>query len=257
MKKVRIYSWNVNGLRAIHKKGFLDWLQKVKPDILAIQETKANPNQLPQEVKSIAGYYSYFVTAERKGYSGVALYTKTEPRLIAKGFGDLKYDIEGRTIIADYGDFTLYNIYFPNGKSSKERLKYKLAFYDALLDHVVGVLKKGTCVIICGDVNTAHEEIDLARPRENQKISGFLPEERSWIDRLLKAGFHDSFRIFNQDGGNYTWWDMKTSARERNVGWRIDYFFVSKNLYKNVRRAQIFPTVMGSDHCPIGIELEV
>ena len=233
------------------------WLESAKPDIVSIQETKASPDQLPEEIKSISGYHSYFVAAERKGYSGVALYAKPEPQLVAKGFGNLEFDVEGRTIIADYDDFLLYNIYFPNGKSSKERLQYKLAFYDTLLDHLDGILKKDRKVIVCGDVNTAHNEIDLARPKENRKISGFLPEERAWIDRLIQVGFHDAFRIFNNEGGNYTWWDMKTSARERNVGWRIDYFFISNNLYENIRAASIFSDVMGSDHCPISIELEI
>ncbi len=252
-----MFSWNVNGLRAVHKKGFLEWLQSARPDAVAIQETKADSAQLPDEIKNVAGYHSYFVAADRKGYSGVALYTRVEPILVAKGFGDLKFDTEGRTIIADYGDFLLYNVYFPNGKSSEERLRYKLAFYDALLDCVVGALKNGQRVIICGDVNTAHKEIDLARPGENHKTSGFLPEERAWIDRLIRAGFHDSFRMFNQDPGNYTWWDMKSGARVRNVGWRIDYFFVSDDLRDRVRSASIFPGVTGSDHCPISIELEI
>lgn len=257
VKKISLCSWNVNGLRAIYKKGFSSWLASSNSDILAVQETKADPRQLSEELKSIAGYESYFVAAERKGYSGVALYTKSAPKLIIKGFGDLSFDSEGRSISADYGDFILYNVYFPNGKASRERLSYKLAFYDKFLEHITGLLKKDRKVILCGDVNTAHKEIDLARPKENRKISGFLPEERAWIDRLIARGFYDSFRIFNQGGANYTWWDMKTRARERNVGWRIDYFFISANLRGNLRAASILSGVMGSDHCPISITLEI
>jgi exodeoxyribonuclease-3 len=159
--------------------------------------------------------------------------------------------------MAEYGKFVLYNIYFPNGKSSPERLRFKMAFYDSFLDHIAVRLNKGDKIIICGDVNTAHKEIDLARPKENEKISGFLPEERAWIDKFIERGFVDTFRMFNDQPGQYSWWDMKTRARERNVGWRIDYFFVSENLRKNVTSAFILPQIMGSDHCPVGVELTI
>ncbi len=255
MKKIRILSWNVNGLRAVHKKGFLDWFNNEKPDILCLQETKAQEEQLPEEVRNIEGYHSYFSSAVKKGYSGVAIYTKEEPKSVKKGFGIEKFDSEGRILIAEYPDFILFNIYYPNGKAREERLRYKMDFYDEFLKFVNKLKKKGKNIIICGDVNTAHKEIDLARPKENEKVSGFLPEEREWIDKFLSHGYLDTFRMFNQEPDNYTWWDQITRARERNVGWRIDYFYISESLKKKVKDAFILSDVMGSDHCPIGIEI--
>ena len=255
MKKIRILSWNVNGLRAAHRKGFLEWFLRERPDILCLQETKAAPDQLPAELKEVEGYHAYFASAERKGYSGVGLYTRLEPREIRGGFGVKKFDVEGRTQLADFGDFLLFNVYFPNGKASKERLRYKMAFYGAFLKRVDKLRAKGESIVICGDVNTAHKENDLARPRENEKTSGFLPEERAWLDKFVARGFVDAFRMFNREPGQYTWWDQKTRARERNVGWRIDYFFVSDNFAGKVKAAYILPEVMGSDHCPIGLDV--
>jgi exodeoxyribonuclease-3 len=257
MKKTRILSWNVNGLRAAYKKGLLVWLLRERPDVLCLQETKAAPDQLPPDLKEVEGYHAYFASAERKGYSGVALYTRLEPREIRGGFGVEKFDREGRTQLADFGDFLLFNVYFPNGKASAARLRYKMAFYRAFLAHVDKLKAKGARIIICGDVNTAHKEIDLARPRENEKTSGFLPEERAWLDKFIARGFVDTFRMFDREPGRYTWWDQKTRARERNVGWRIDYFFVSDNFAEKVKAAYILPEVMGSDHCPIGLEVDV
>jgi exodeoxyribonuclease-3 len=176
MKVLKIYSWNVNGLRAAHKKGFLDWFTKERPDILCIQETKATEEQLPSNLRYVEGYHVFYCSAERKGYSGVALYTKPEPKSMETGFGVKKFDNEGRIQIADYKSFVLFNIYFPNGKASQERLRYKMEFYDAFLDYADKLKKKGKKLVICGDVNTAHKEIDLARPKENEKVSGFLPE---------------------------------------------------------------------------------
>ncbi len=257
MKKLRLLSWNVNGLRAAHKKGFLEWFLRERPDVLCLQETKAAPAQLPPDLREVEGYQSYFVPAERKGYSGVALYAKVEPKDVKIGLEIKRFDAEGRLQVADFGDFLLFNVYFPNGKQSAERLTYKMAFYDAFLAHVGGLKKRGERIIVCGDVNTAHKEVDLARPKENEKVSGFLPEERAWIDNFIERGFVDTFRMFNDEPGQYTWWDLKTRARERNVGWRIDYFFVSDNLEKDVEAAYILAEVMGSDHCPIGLEVSV
>ena len=254
-KSIRILSWNVNGIRAAYKKGILDWFKKENPDILCLQETKAHPEQLTDDLLNVNGYKSYFSSAEKKGYSGVVTYTKQEPLKTTNGIGIKKFDSEGRFIITEYNNFILFNIYFPNGKASKERLQYKMDFYDTFLKHVKKLLKQNKKIIICGDVNTAHKEIDLARPKENEKISGFLPEEREWIDKFLSSGFVDTFRLFNSEPGNYTWWDMMTRARDRNVGWRIDYFFVSENLKDKIKSAFILPDVMGSDHCPVGIEL--
>jgi exodeoxyribonuclease-3 len=254
----RILSWNVNGIRAAQKKGFIDWVIKESPDIICLQETKAHPDQLSKELLNINGYKSYFSSSiVKKGYSGVAIYTKEEPLKVEHGFGIPKFDDEGRIIIADYKSFVLTNIYYPNGKMSPKRLKYKMDFYDAFLNYVENLKSKKKKLVICGDVNTAHKEIDIARPKENEKVSGFLPMEREWMDKFFDHGYLDTFRMFNQEPEQYTWWDMFTRARERNVGWRIDYFFVSSNFKKNVKNAFIMPEVMGSDHCPIGIEVEV
>ena len=251
---MRVISWNVNGLRAVHKKGFLDWFSSEDPDILCLQETKAHEEQLPEEVRFVAGYRSFFSTPERKGYSGVGLYTKKAPDSVQFGFGD-RFDAEGRTIIADYGEFVLFGIYFPNGRQSAERLQYKMDFYDAFLEYAEKTRASGKHVVVCGDVNTAHKEIDLARPKENANVSGFLPQERAWIDEFLDHGYKDTLRIFNQEPENYSYWDMMTRARDRNVGWRIDYFFVDQVFAERLTDAFILPDVMGSDHCPVGIEI--
>lgn len=255
MSTVRLVSWNVNGLRAILKKGFLDYIARKQPDILCIQETRLQEAQLPEEIARIPGYHAFFASAERKGYSGVGIFSRTLPERVERGFGDPRFDGEGRVLIACYPAFDLYAIYFPNGKASAERLRYKLEFYDACLDRMKRSLDGGREVVLCGDVNTAHRAIDLARPKQNEKISGFLPEERAWIDRLLAGGFVDAFRMFSDEGGNYTWWDAKSRARDRNVGWRIDYFFVSGGLAGSVAGSFIHPEVMGSDHCPVSLEL--
>jgi exodeoxyribonuclease-3 len=253
---MRILSWNVNGIRAAYKKGFLDWLKEENPDILCIQETKAHPDQLTDDLRNPEGYESYFSSAEKKGYSGVAIYTKQKPKKVEHGFGIKKFDSEGRILVAEYPKFVLMSIYYPNGKASAERLKYKMEFYDAFQKFTNKLKKQGKNIIVCGDVNTAHKEIDIARPKENEKISGFLPEEREWIDKFLSDGYVDTFRMFNNEPENYTWWDMITRARDRNVGWRIDYFYVNEEFKKNVKDAFILADVMGSDHCPIGIEIK-
>lgn len=255
--KLKLISWNVNGIRAVYKKGFYQWFASEKPDILCLQETKATSDQFPDELQNVEGYSAYFAEAEKKGYSGVALYSKLKPEKIETGFGIQRFDTEGRILIAYYDAFVLYNIYFPNGKASKERLQYKMEFYDAFLEHAENLRKKGKSIVMCGDVNTAHTEIDLARPKENENVSGFLPEERAWIDKLIAQGYTDTFRLFIKDGGHYSWWDYKTKARERNIGWRIDYFFVSNDLVPKVKDAFILDKVEGSDHCPVGIILEV
>jgi exodeoxyribonuclease-3 len=257
MNVLKILSWNVNGLRAVYRKGFLKWFNKEEPHILCLQETRVDKKQLPQKLIDVEGYHSFFVSAEKKGYSGVAQYSKIEPLDVEKGFGIEKFDREGRILISNYDDFVLFNIYFPNGKMSEERLQYKMDFYDTFLEYVNRVRDKGKNIVICGDVNTAHKEIDLARPKENEKISGFLPEEREWIDKLIAEGYVDTFRHFNKKPEQYTWWDYKTKARDRNVGWRIDYFFVSENFIKSVKDSFILSDVMGSDHCPIGIKIEI
>ena len=256
---MRLECWNVNGLRAAHRKGFLEYLTSASPDVLCVQEVKADADDLPSELKEVPGYHFYLTSPTReedKGWSGVALYSKARPKRVEYGFGEEAFDGEGRTIVAHYDGFLLLNIYFPNGKSSKERLTFKLGFYDAFLRYSKRLMRGKKQLVVCGDVNTAHEEIDLARPRENSRISGFLPEERVWLDRFERAGLIDTYREFDKSAGKYTWWDLKTGARARNVGWRIDCFYVSAGLRKRLRSAYIKSEVQGSDHCPIGIEIE-
>jgi len=253
---LRLFSWNVNGLRAVLKKGFLDFFDEHRPDILGLQETKAQEFQVVEGLKPLIGYHQIFSSAEKKGYSGVALFSREKPQTVSLSLGRNEFDTEGRVIRADFEGFTLFNVYFPNGKSRPERLQYKMDFYDHFLDVCQGLLQNGRNVVVCGDVNTAHKEIDLARPKENRKISGFLPEECAWIDRFLAAGFSDIFRELHPEPQQYTWWDMQSGARARNVGWRIDYFYVSDSLRKRVKNASILPQVLGSDHCPVGLELQ-
>ncbi len=252
----RIISWNVNGIRAVAKKGNFTEVFDEETDIVCLQETKAHPDQLAAAVRHPPGYFSSFAWADRKGYSGVVTYSRKEPLSEGQGFATGRFAGEGRVMMTEHPGFCLCNIYFPNGKASKERLQYKLDFYEECLDYVTGLVENGKNVVICGDVNTAHREIDLARPKENEKISGFLPAEREWIDRLLAAGFVDTFRIFEKDGGHYSWWDLKTRARERNVGWRIDYFFVNEGLAPKVKASSMLTDIYGSDHCPLVLELK-
>lgn len=255
---MKLISWNVNGLRAVHKKGNLMDVFALSPDILLLQETKSEADQLPPEVRAPQGFHAYFNSSKaRKGYSGVALYSKKEPISVRYDMDcSLPLNEEGRFIEAEYDDFTLYNVYFPNGGQGPERLQFKLNFYDAFLEHIEHERKKGKNIIFTGDINTAHEEIDLARPKENEQNTGFLPEERAWLDEVVAAGYIDTYRHQNPTrGGAYTYWDMKTRARDRNVGWRIDYFFMSPSLLPKLKRATIHDTIQGSDHCPISIDL--
>ena len=255
---MRLECWNVNGLRAAYRKGFLTYLDKESPDVLCVQEVKASEEKLPSDLKEVPGYHFYLSSPsgeEDQGWSGVALYSRQAPNKVEFGFGDEKFDGEGRIIVAHYNDFVLLNIYFPNGKASKDRLAFKLEFYEAFLGFSKKLMRSRKQLIVCGDVNTAHREIDLARPKENSKVSGFLPEERAWLDRFLEAGLIDTYRELDPSPGKYTWWDLKTGARERNVGWRIDYFYITKGLRKRLKRSYIRAEVQGSDHCPIGIEL--
>jgi len=255
-KTITIYSWNVNGIRAAHKKGFLDWVKKSKGDIICLQETKAQPDQLPDELLKIKGFESIWFSAEKKGYSGVGTYTKIKPKNIFKGLGKNEFDIEGRVIFTEYDKFILANAYFPNGGRGPERVAYKLRFYDELFAYLNKYRdRKG--VIVTGDYNTAHKEIDLARPKENENNTGFLPEERAWIDTVINLGYVDIFRKFNKKPDQYTYWDMFTRARDRNVGWRIDYFMVSEDFADKITSAKIHPDVFGSDHCPVSIKIKL
>lgn len=255
-KTYRLISWNVNGLRAVLKKDFFTWFKKDSPDVLCLQEIKATQAQLPPDILHYPGYHVTWNPAERLGYSGVATFSKDKPVSSSTASGAKHFDCEGRVIETEFPEFTLFNIYFPNGKMGPERLKYKMDFYEHYLAYFMKLRKKGKKLVICGDVNTAHKEIDLARPKENSKISGFLPIEREWMDKLVSKGFIDTFRVFDQSPAKYTWWDVISGARARNVGWRIDYFFISEDLKPHLDEAFILPDVMGSDHCPVGIKLK-
>ena len=254
---MKIISWNVNGVRAFHKKGAFDSIFELDPDIFCLQETKAHPDQLPEEVRSPAGYHAFFDHSKvKKGYSGVAIFSKEKPEKIEYGIGIPKFDDEGRTLVAYFKDFVLLNIYFPNGGGGPDRLTYKLEYYDEFLKFVENLRKQGKHVIFCGDVNTAHNEIDLARPKENTETSGFLAIERAWMDKVVEHGWIDTFRTLHPAEVKYSWWDMKTFARERNVGWRLDYFFTSPDLKEKIVHAEILNNMFGSDHCPVLLELK-
>ncbi len=255
---MQIISWNVNGIRAVHRKGSLGWLYELSPDIFCLQEVKAEEEQVPDEIRKLPGYYPYFSASKRKkGYSGVATYSKVEPLKVNYGLKEEHLNVEGRLIETHFKDFVLFNVYFPNGGGGPERLSYKLDFYDAFLEHIEKLRKSGKSIVFCGDINTAHEEIDLARPKENEKNTGFLPEERAWLDEVVRHGYIDVFRHLNPGKkDSYTYWDMKSAARDRNVGWRIDYFFVSQDLIKRVKKTKILDTIYGSDHCPILLEID-
>ena len=231
-------------------------MKGVKPDIFCLQETKASPEQLPEAMLSPLGYSAFFSSSQTKrGYSGVALYSRVEPLSVIYGMGMKEFDQEGRLVGAEYEDFWLLNVYFPNGGMGPERLDYKMRFYDAFLKFAEKLREKKP-VIFCGDINTAHEEIDLARPKENEGNTGFLPEERAWIDEVISAVYVDSFRHFHPNTKDaYSYWDQITRARDRNVGWRIDYFFVAQEFIKRVKKAEISPLIYGSDHCPVSITL--
>jgi len=254
---MKVVSWNVNGIRAVARKNLLaPMLYTLRPDVVLVQEIKATEEQILKEVGEIPSYRGFFNASQaRAGYSGVGIYLKDEPKEVRYGMGKPAYDAEGRVITVRYENYTISNIYFPNGGQGPERLKYKLEFYDVFLEYIDGLKKNGP-VVWGGDVNTAHEAIDLARPRENEKNTGFLPEERAWLDEVVAHGWIDSFRHLHPDKkDSYTYWDMKTRARDRNVGWRIDYLFVSPDITKKLKKATIHNEFLGSDHCPISIEI--
>lgn len=256
---LRIYSWNVNGIRAATKKGFFDWLPTAEADMVAMQETRAQVSQLTKAVAEPEGWHSHFVAAERKGYSGVGLYSQLEPDAIETSLGVEEYDIEGRVQISRFGALTVANVYFPNGSGKNRdnsRVPYKLGFYKSLFEHLEE-RRKNEPVLVLGDFNTAHKDIDLARPKTNRKTSGFLPEECEDLTRWLERGWVDTFRHFHPDTeGAYTWWSQRFGVRERNVGWRIDYVFASPKAMEFLQAAKIHPDVKGSDHCPISVELD-
>ena len=249
---MKLISWNVNGLRACVGKGFFDFLAAEQPDMMCLQETKLQPEQAPQ----IEGYYEYWNSAEKKGYSGVALFSKTEPQNVTYGLGIDEHDHEGRVITADYGDFYLVTVYTPNSQDELKRLDYRMHWEDDFRAYLKK-LDAEKPVIVCGDMNVAHREIDLKNPKTNRRNAGFTDEERGKMTELLDAGFTDTFRHFYPDlEGVYSWWSYRFKAREKNAGWRIDYFLVSDRFIDRVKDARILTDVYGSDHCPVLIEVE-
>jgi exodeoxyribonuclease-3 len=252
---MKITTWNVNGFRAILRKDALQWVPEVDPDVLCLQEIKLQLDQISEDEASIDGYQSVWNPAERKGYSGTATFHKMAPLAFDKGFGFEKFDNEGRVIRSKFEDFYLYNIYFPNGGQGNKRVPYKLEFYEKLLEICDDLHETGENIIITGDFNTAHNEIDLANPKSNEKNTGFLPEERVWIDKYLEHDFVDAFRELYPDREDYTWWTYRFNSRERDIGWRLDYFLVSKPLMERVEDVVIHSDIMGSDHCPVSLIL--
>lgn len=249
---MKLISWNVNGLRAVLRKNFLEFLEEEAPDILCLQETKCTPDQV--ETLWPAHYATYWNCAEKKGYSGTALFTRKRPVRVSLGIGDPRHDREGRVITAEYEDFFLVNVYVPNSQRELTRLAYRQEWDRDFLDYLKS-LEASKPVIWCGDLNVAHTELDLANPRANVRNHGFTPEERAGFSAFLAAGFVDTFREFEKAGGHYTWWSPMSGARARNVGWRIDYFLISPSLRPRLRNAGIRPQVLGSDHCPVVMEL--
>lgn len=254
---MKCYSWNVNGIRAAEKKGFLDWLKNVPADIIGIQETKAHPDQLSDALRHPEGYHSYWAVAEKKGYSGVALYSKIEPKRVQIGLDIERFDAEGRTIIAEYDDFIFVNTYVPSASKGKDFVPFKLDYCQALLNQANTWRSEGKHVIICGDINISHRDIDLARPKANKKTVGFLPQERAFLDQWFdEEGYLDTFRhLYPDQAEAYSWWSYRAKARERNVGWRLDYFITSPSLAERIVAADIHTDVMGSDHCPVSLTL--
>jgi exodeoxyribonuclease-3 len=252
-----LFSWNVNGLRAAQRHGFEAWLLKAQPDILGLQETKAQPDQLDQSLREPEGYQSYWSSAERKGYSGVALYTRLEARNVEYGLGVEAFDREGRTIRADFDRFVMITSYVPNGSRDHSRVGFKMDYKACLLETCNRLRQEGRAVVLCGDINTAHQEIDLARPKQNANHTGFLPVERAWLDEFIAQGYVDTFRELHPQEVAYSWWAYWGGARERNVGWRLDYFFVSPDLTPHILSAEIHTAITGSDHCPVSLTLDL
>lgn len=253
---MKITTWNVNGIRAALGKGLSTWIESEKADILCLQEIKAKPEQLTDEQRNFPGYQVSWNPAVRPGYSGVATFQRGDRDEVRLGLGEERFDIEGRVIRSRHPGFLLYNIYFPNGQRGHDRVEYKLDFYSHLLGICDGLHADGENIIITGDFNTAHHPIDLRNSKENEKTSGFLPEEREWIDRFLDHGFVDIYRHLYPEREQYTWWTYISNARQRNVGWRIDYFLVSGSLVPKIKDVVIRDDVLGSDHCPVTLIMD-
>ncbi len=252
---MRLISWNINGIRAVYRKGLLGFMKEYNADIYCFQEIKSNIIDIPRELKDIDDYNVYWFPAQKKGYSGVVSYTKIKPIKIRYGLGDSIFDAEGRVLTFEFNDFYLINAYFPNAQHGLTRLDFKIKFDELFLEYIEDLRNKKP-IIICGDFNVAHQEIDIARPKENEGNPGFTIEERRWMTKLLEHGYIDTFRLLHPDEIKYTWWSYRTKARERNIGWRIDYFIVSSELKNRIKEANILSNVMGSDHCPIELIID-
>jgi exodeoxyribonuclease III len=257
MAPLKLVSWNVNGIRAAEKKGFLDWLAGTGADVVAVQETKAHPDQLSPALLAPAGYSAAWASAEKKGYSGVATYSRLPAVRTLTGLNHARFDADGRTLITEFEQFVFFNIYFPNGGRGPEWVQHKLDFYRHFLTVAQAYMTAGRPVIVTGDVNTSYAEIDIARPKENVNQSGFMPIEREALGEFFQAGLIDTFRHQNPELVKYTWWNQVTRARDRNIGWRLDYFFVSPDLRDRIVSTEICDDVLGSDHCPITLTLDL
>ena len=252
---MKIISWNVAGLRSCFGKGLLSFMKKKGADLYCFQEVKCQPSQFPPGLQQLKGYESFHSFAKKKGYSGVSVYTKTKPINVIYGIGEELFDSEGRAITLEFKDFFMANVYFPHSNRELKRLDFKLKFNDHFLDFCKK-LEKTKPVIIASDFNVAHTELDLRNPKQNEKNAGFTKEERLWFDSFLKKGFIDTFREFNKEPGHYTWWTYRNNARERNIGWRVDYFVISQRLRTRLKKSSILKDVLGSDHCPILLEID-
>ncbi|MCB0393317.1 MAG: exodeoxyribonuclease III [Bdellovibrionales bacterium] len=252
---MKIYSWNVNGYRAVHKNGFLEWLKNSEADVVCLQETKVMKEQLAPEQLEPLGYHTYWASAQKPGYSGVAFISKRPLENVKTSFGEEIIDHEGRFIETSFKDFDLISSYFPNSQREHTRLDYKLVFCELMREYLMEKVESGRNVVICGDFNIAHKEIDLKNPKSNQDNAGFLPEERAWMDLFLESGFVDGLRQFNTEPDQYTWWSYRPGVREKNIGWRIDYFSYNKEFSDRVKDCRIHANVMGSDHCPISLSI--
>lgn len=255
---MKFISWNVNGIRSCTEKGFLEWFAHESPDILCIQETKASPEQLPPALTQPQGYSTSWASAEKKGYSGVATLTKHAPKSTTTGLGVADHDSHGRTLIHDFGEFVLFNCYFPNSQDDLNRLPLKLAYDAEIMRQCEALREKDRSVIVCGDFNVAHQPIDIKNAKANEGCSGYTAEERAWMTEFLGMGYVDAFRhLHPNEPDHYTWWSFRTAARKRNVGWRIDYFVISPDLAPRLKRCWHLTDVFGSDHCPVGLELDL
>lgn len=253
---IRIISYNVNGIRAAIKKGLIDWIKAAQPDILCIQETKAQPEQVPVLEFESLGYKTYFYSAKKKGYSGVAIFSRQLPDHVVAGMGIAKYDDEGRFLRADYGDWSVVSVYHPSGSSGEERQAFKMQWLEDFQKYIISLKKTRPNLILCGDFNICHQAIDIHDPLRNATVSGFLPEERAWMTGFLETGFIDSFRLLSKAPHQYSWWSYRANARANNKGWRIDYNMVTENMKDQIKRAAILPQAMHSDHCPVLVEME-